>query len=134
MHDSEHAWVDDFLDQVLALWRQHSDTPTGLFDPYLDRQWRHHVDGPRTLVTQCRLIYNFARAFERNGDQAYRRTFAAWYRRPDPVLRNADEQGWLWACRADGSVADDTLDAYGHAFVILALATAAHRIPGSTIS
>ena len=71
MHDPDHAWVDDFLDRLLALWRQHADTPTGLFNPYLDRQWRHHVDGPRTLVTQCRLIYNFARAFERSGDQAY---------------------------------------------------------------
>ena len=74
MHDPDHAWVDDFLDRLLALWRQHADTPTGLFNPYLDRQWRHHVDGPRTLVTQCRLIYNFARAFERSGDQG----MASW--------------------------------------------------------
>jgi mannose/cellobiose epimerase-like protein (N-acyl-D-glucosamine 2-epimerase family) len=125
LHDPDHAWVDDFLDRLLALWRQHADTPTGLFNPYLDRQWRHHVDGPRTLVTQCRLIYNFARAFERNGDQAYaelaRRGIDALIR----YFRDAEEQGWVWACRADGSVADDTHDAYGHAFVILALATAA---------
>ena len=95
MHDPDHAWVDDFLDRLLALWRQHADTPTGLFNPYLDRQWRHHVDGPRTLVTQCRLIYNFARAFERSGDQGYgelaRRGIDALVR----YFHDADEDGWV---------------------------------------
>jgi mannose/cellobiose epimerase-like protein (N-acyl-D-glucosamine 2-epimerase family) len=125
LHDPDHAWVDDFLDRLLALWRQHADTPTGLFNPYLDRQWRHHVDGPRTLVTQGRLIYNFARAFERSGDQGYGELAL---RGIDALVRyfhDADEDGWSWACQADGSVEDDTHDAYGHAFVILALATAA---------
>ena len=121
----DYLWVDDFLDRVLALWRQHSDTPTGLFNPYLDRQWRHHVDGPRTLVTQCRLIYNFSRAVERNGDEAY----AEIARRGiDALIRYflvGDDLGWVWGCRADGNVEDDTYDAYGHAFVILALSTAA---------
>ena len=123
--EPEYAWVGDFLDRVLALWRQHSDTPTGLFNAYLDRQWRHDVDGPRTLVTQCRLIYNFSRAFERNGEPDYaelaRRGIDALVR----YFRDGDDQGWVWACRADGSIEDDTHDAYGHAFVILALATAA---------
>ncbi len=125
MHASEHAWVDDYLDRVLALWRQHADTPNGLFNPYLDRQWRHHVDGPRTLVTQCRLIYNFARASERSGDPSYAELA---HRGIDALIRNfrdADAQGWIWSCGADGRVESDTHDAYGHAFVILALATAA---------
>src|SRR5262245_63241737 len=123
--EQDRAWVGEFLDRVLALWRQHADTPSGLFDPYLDRQWRHHTDGPRTLVTQCRLIYNFARAFERSGDPAYadltRRGLDALVR----FFRVADGEGWTWACRSDGSVIDETYDAYGHAFVILALSTAA---------
>jgi mannose/cellobiose epimerase-like protein (N-acyl-D-glucosamine 2-epimerase family) len=122
----DQVWIGDYLDRVLALWRQHADTPSGLFNPYLDRQWRHHVDGPRTLVTQCRLIYNFARAFERNGEPAYadlaRRGIDALIR----DFRDADDAGgWAWACRANGNISDDTHDAYGHAFVILALATAA---------
>ncbi len=125
MRDTDRAWVGGFLDRVLASWREHADTPDGLFDPYLDRQWRHHADGPRTLVSQCRLIYNFARAFERNGDQGYadltHRGIDALVR----YFRDPGGQGWAWACRADGGVQDDTHDAYGHAFVILALATAA---------
>lgn len=128
MSESDRAWVGDFLDRTLGLWRQHADTPSGLFDPYLDRQWRHHVDGPRTLVSQCRLIYTFTRAYERNGDEAYaelaRRGIEALIR----DFGDAERGGWSWACRSDGRIEDETHDAYGHAFVILALATAAEVI------
>lgn len=122
--DSVVTWSDVFLDRTLALWRHHANTSNGLFDPYLDRQWRHHREGPRTLVSQCRLIYNFARAFERTGNQAY----AELARRGIDALVHyfaAGAGGWVWACRDDGAVEDDTFDAYGHAFVILAQATAA---------
>ena len=125
MDESDRGWVDGFLDRLLQLWRQHADTPNGLFHPYLDRRWQHHTDGPRTLVSQCRLIYNFARAFERGGGQGYadltHRGLGALAR----YFRAPDDQGWVWACHGDGRVHDDTHDAYGHAFVILALATAA---------
>jgi mannose/cellobiose epimerase-like protein (N-acyl-D-glucosamine 2-epimerase family) len=125
LRDSEHAWVGEYLDRLLALWGQHADTPNGLFNPHLDRQWRHDVDGPRTLVSQCRLIYTFCRAYERSGDSRYadltHRGIAALMQ----YFRGANDEGWVWACRGDGSVEDDTANAYGHAFVILALATAA---------
>ena len=124
MQQSDRAWIGEFLARVLDLWRRHAATPNGLFDPYLDREWRHHVDGPRTLVSQCRLIYTFTRAYERSGDEAYadlaRRGIEALLRR----FGEADD-GFAWSCRGDGSVQDDSDDAYGHAFVILALATAA---------
>lgn len=125
MRSSEQEWVAEYLDDLLALWSQHADTPSGLFNPWLDRQWRHHTDGPRTLVSQCRLIYNFARAHERSGDPRFadlaHRGIAALIQ----FFRDADGAGWVWSCDADGRVQDDTHDAYGHAFVILALATSA---------
>jgi mannose/cellobiose epimerase-like protein (N-acyl-D-glucosamine 2-epimerase family) len=125
MSEIDRTWVGEYLDRLLAAWRDHAATPNGLFDPYLDRQWRHDAAGPRTLVSQCRLIYNFARAFERSGDPAYQ---ALARRGVDALIgsfKDTDNAGWAWACRVDGVVADDTYDAYGHAFVILALATAA---------
>ena len=125
MRDADRVWVEGFLNSVLSSWREHADTPDGLFNPYLNREWQHDDDGTRTLVSQCRLIYNFARAYEHYGDPVY----------ADLALRGIDaliesfqktgQQGWVWACNGDGSLADDTYDAYGHAFVILALSTAA---------
>lgn len=131
VHDSDQPWAAGMLDDLLAAWSQHADTPSGLFNPWLDRQWRHHTDGPRTLVSQCRLIYNFARGHQRNGDPRYA---DLTHRGIDALIRYfrdpaegsaAGEAGWAWSCDAAGAVADDTHDAYGHAFVILALATAA---------
>jgi mannose/cellobiose epimerase-like protein (N-acyl-D-glucosamine 2-epimerase family) len=125
MPDPYQAWAKQLLQVVLTSWRERADSPDGLFNPYLDRQWRHTSDGPRTLVSQCRLIYNFARAFELGGDPGYadfvQRGIAALERN----FGDPDGDGWVWACHGDGRLADDTGDAYGHAFVILALATAA---------
>jgi mannobiose 2-epimerase len=119
------AWVRGYLDQVMAFWRQHADTPNAVFNPYLDREWRHLRDGPRTLVSQCRLIYTFSRAHEWSGEPSY----AEIARRGITALRDywgtPDAGGWIWACDGDGRLQDDTLNAYGHAFVILAFATAA---------
>jgi mannose-6-phosphate isomerase len=125
MRDVELGWVDGFLDGVWSSWRTHADQPNGIFQPYLDREWRPQGDGPRTLVSQCRLVYNFARAFEHTRDQGY----AALVRRGLAALSDyfatSDEGGYAWSCHPDGRVADETFDAYGHAFVVLALATAA---------
>ncbi len=125
IEEPDRDWVGSFLDHLLASWHQHADTPNGLFHPYLDRQWQRHQDGPRTLVSQCRLSYNFVRAFERSGDHAYAELAQRGLDALIAYFGAAEGQGWHWACHADGSVADDTSDAYGHAFVILALATAA---------
>lgn len=128
MRDVDLGWVDGFLDGVWSSWRTHADTPTGLFQPYLDRQWQPQGAGPRTLVSQCRLVYNFARAFEHTRDQGYadltRRGLTALF----DYFGTSDAGGFVWACHPDGTVADDTHDAYGHAFVVLALATAATRL------
>lgn len=121
----DQAWWQSYLDRLMALWQQHADAPNGIFDPFLDREWRHHRDGPRTLVSQCRLIYTFSRAHQWSGNPAYgdlaRRGIAALqehFGTPEPG-------GWVWACDGDGRVQDDTFNAYGHAFVILAYASAA---------
>lgn len=125
MANAHPAWIEQLLDDVFTHWRQGADTPSGLFNPNLDRQWRVHRDGPRTLVTQCRLIYNFVRAYERGGDDAY----AELARRGiDALVRFfliPESSGWYWAVDADGKVVDERYDAYGHAFVLLALSTAA---------
>lgn len=124
MRDFDHGWVEEFLDRVWTLWRERAATPNGLFNPYLDRQWRHDSDGPRTLVSQCRLIYVFSRAYERSGDKAYADLAQRGISALSEYFREQNG-GWVWACDSDGKVADDTFNAYGHAFVILALATAA---------
>lgn len=125
MRDVDLGWVDSFLHGVWSDWRAHADTPSGLFQPYLDRQWQPDGDGPRTLVSQCRLIYNFARASEQTGDEGYAALARRGLSALDRSFARPRAGGYAWACHPDGTVADDTDNAYGHAFVVLAQATAA---------
>lgn len=116
-------WAGELLRANLDLWRNASIQPSGLFYPFLDRRWRRKPSRPLSLVSQCRLIYNFSRGYEtwradadadaaRAGVAALQRFFAVSPGR------------WRWSITPDGAGLDDTPDAYGHAFVILALATA----------
>ena len=49
------------LDDILPNWLRSSATAEGVFLPRLDRQWRPQAEQVATLVSQCRLLYNFAR-------------------------------------------------------------------------
>ncbi len=122
--DDPAAWALSLLRSTLDGWVSAAPDPTGLFHPYLDRQWRRIEGGPLTLVSQCRLIYNFSRGYEvfeeaRFADAAQRGLAAlqTYFCRGPGLYR--------WAVTGEGAEADAALDSYGHAFVVLALATAA---------
>jgi mannose-6-phosphate isomerase len=115
-------WARTLLRATLDGWLASATTPTGLFYPYLDRHWDHIPGGPLTLVSQCRLIYNFCRGGEIFGDarcaQAARDGLGA--------LRDyfhVASGRYRWAVTHDGAEVDPTPDAYGHAFCLLAQAT-----------
>ena len=124
---TDRRWAKELLDTVFVRWSESAATPNGIFDPYLDRNWSHHTDGPRTLVSQCRLIYNFACAYEMTGEATYRNLMAQGIAALERFFRSNENgrRGWIWACDGDGSVVSDVYDTYGHAFVILAFSTAA---------
>jgi mannose-6-phosphate isomerase len=123
-------WVPILLDDVLSHWLSSAPTENGLFHPDLDRQWQRLPGDTRTLVSQCRLIYNFARGYERTDDEAYALAARSGITALvlyflDPNVSGAEGYAWNWSCDREGRVTDDHWNAYGHAFVILALATAA---------
>lgn len=121
--DSPVVWATGLLRSLLDAWISALDD-TGLFHPYFDRQWKRIEMEPRTLVSQCRLIYNFCRGYEVFGDTR----FAEAARLGLSALQ-ADfcvSPGlFRWAVDREGAEVDSTLDSYGHAFCVLALATAA---------
>jgi cellobiose epimerase len=111
------------LDEILPKWLL-SVTDQGLFLPHFDRQWRPLHRNFGTLISQCRLLYNFSQGYLLTQDTVYR----------DAVTKGAqyllnhfrDEQygGWYWSCNLDGTVREKFKDSYGHAFVIFGLAHA----------
>jgi len=125
------AWAAFLLRSILDGWLSAAPDPTGLFHPFLDRGWNRVEGGPLTLVSQCRLIYNFSRGYEVFGEGS----FAAAAHRGIEALQTYFRLGpglYRWAVTGAGEEASAALDSYGHAFVILALATAA-RAFGNTV-
>ena len=128
VNDEIAAWARTFLRETLDHWLSAADTPSGLFHPYLDRRWnRRDGGGPRTLVSQCRLVYNFCRGYETFQDTRYADAAARGLAALATHFRGPPGR-YRWAVHPDGTEADPTPDAYGHAFCVLAQATAARAL------
>lgn len=112
------------LEEILPRWLHAAPHANGFLQPHLDRQWRRVSPTFATLVSQCRLIHNFAVGWELSGDVAYREVVE---RGTDFLVRSfRDERhgGWYWAVEPDGTPRERRKDTYGHAFTIFGLAHA----------
>lgn len=118
------VWARALLRTTLDRWLSAATDHTGLFHPYLNRRWERIAGGPLTLVSQCRLIYNFCRGYEVFGEGAYAEAAQQGLTALYTYFRLAPGR-YRWAVTADGGEIDPTPDSYGHAFSILAQATAA---------
>ncbi len=113
------------LDEILPRWRKAAYTASGLFLPHLDREWRRTGNVTGTLVSQGRLIYNFAVGYRLTGEAKYLdalRAGAAFLR---DRFADHDEGGLFYRCDWNGEAIEDFKDAYGHAFGVFGLAHAA---------
>jgi mannose/cellobiose epimerase-like protein (N-acyl-D-glucosamine 2-epimerase family) len=113
------------VDHCLPLWSSEGwDRSTGGFVERLDRDGSADREAPRRTLVQARQIYCFAKAAQ-----------MGWY--PDGreiALKGLDylltkakspdgRPGFVYALAPDGTVQDALRDTYGHAFVLLALAS-----------
>jgi mannose/cellobiose epimerase-like protein (N-acyl-D-glucosamine 2-epimerase family) len=118
------AWFRrHLLDEILPHWEA-SITPQGLFLSHFDRQWRPLHKNFGTLVSQSRLLFNFAKGYELTQAQKYRDAVEAGARYLLDHFLDREHGGWFWSCNLDGQVQDTTKNSYGHAFVIFGLAHA----------
>ena len=121
---SDATWARPFLSDFSSHWLEGSRQDSGLFYPHLDREWNRIPRRECTLVSQSRLTYNFSRAYELGLGEHYGEAARAGLVALRRYFSLTDGQ-WRWSCSQDGSPLEDERDSYGHAFVILALATAA---------
>lgn len=100
------------------------DKSGGFFQTFRDNGTVYDP-GLRHLVSSTRFVFNYATAHRLHGDAHYR----DWARHGLDFLKNRHRQPeghFAWELR-DGAVSDGRAMAYGHAFVLLAAASA-HRI------
>lgn len=119
------AWFRQHLAELLDRWLQAAVTGTGFLHPNLSREWRQVSPSRATIVSQARLVFNFATGYRLLGDA---RCLEETRRSADFLLaRFLDRRhgGCYWSVDADGDAIDDRKDAYGHAFCLFGLAHAA---------
>lgn len=131
--DNMAIWAESLLRTMLDGWLDAATQTNGLFHPCLNRQWGRIEARQRTLVTQCRPIYNFCRGYEAFQDHRYADAAYTGLTALRTYFQQASGR-YRWAVTEDGAEADATLDAYGYAFCILAQATAARTFSSSALA
>ncbi len=109
------------LGHVCPFWLARIHDPAGGFFEQLDAAGEGVREARRTSLVQARLIYVFSHAYVLSGDDAFRRAAEHGLAFLLRAFRAADG-GWMRMVAVDGTVIDETRDAYDHAFVLFALA------------
>lgn len=123
---SAAATLDDWLQgAALPLWATSGfNERYGRFEERLDLWGRPLVDIPLRLMVQARQIHVYALAAERGWYAgALERVERAFEAAQRDYYRRDGGDGWIFSVAQDGSVVDATRDLYGHAFVLLAIAS-----------
>jgi len=125
--DTNLTWFRDHLtNDLLPNWHRAAVSADGLFHTNLARDWGRSDMQTTTLVGQCRPIHNFAIGYQVTGLNKYRdaaRNGAEWLL---DHFTDSEHGGFFWSIRPDGTVEDNSKNAYAHAFVLLALCHAFH--------
>lgn len=111
------ANIDPILDKGLSL--------SGFYSPNFTADWALKAAQKASLISQSRVIYILATAYEITGDEKYRE---GMIRAADYLLAHFELHArtgvWVKEISPTGEVINSSFHAYGHAHVIFALAHA----------
>jgi mannose/cellobiose epimerase-like protein (N-acyl-D-glucosamine 2-epimerase family) len=134
LQENEHReWAREHFIKLLGHWMEFAPTESGFFRTDANERWERRGEAPATLVTQTRLIFTFSKGMEflqaLNGSTELSEKLKSALSKSIPFLlerfRDTEYGGWFFSVDDKGHVVSEEKDLYGHAFVILALATAA---------
>ena len=122
-------WFENhLLKDILPIWLEKSVTNEGLFLTYFNNKWEKINKNFGTLVSQSRLLYNFAKGYELTGQKEYLQAVENGAYFLIEKFRDREFGGYFYSCDLHGKVVDARKDSYGHAFVIFGLAHACRVI------
>jgi len=121
------GWFKECLvKEHLELWYRNSPGSDGLFSAEFDSDWGSAPASSATLNSQSSHIYNMAKAYSVLGGTKYSDAIKQGAKFLRERFRDSDHGGYYSRVDVQARVMDRTKDGYGHAFAILALATAAN--------
>ncbi|MEJ5251088.1 MAG: AGE family epimerase/isomerase [Chthonomonadetes bacterium] len=113
----------------LTFWAEHAvDRDGGGFWTHLNRDGSRYGDGQKFLVMQARMTYAFAIATLWSGDSAWRELVEHGVYFLREKMHDPKCGGWFWTVSREGELTNGSKMAYGHAFVVYALAYAGHAL------
>jgi len=114
---------EHLLTCVLPFWARHSvDQDHGGFITHLARDGSITDASAKFLVMQARMIYSFAVGAELGGDPEWLNLARQGASFLLQHFRDVEQDGWFWSVTGAGEPRETAKRAYGHAFVIYALA------------
>lgn len=120
------AWFRTHVtEEILPRWLELAPHDNGFLQPHLDRQWRRRPETFATLVSQGRLLYDFAQGWALTGEEPYREAVERGSRFFLEHFRDRKHGGWYWSVDLTGAALDRRKNTYGLAFAIFGLSHAA---------
>lgn len=121
--DLDVAWFrKQLMDGTVEPRLRHGLAADGFYRPNLDRQWQPVGKQIATLITQTRIIYVLAAAYQVAGTERYRAAITSCANFLLSRFSSKTSPGrWVRAVAPDGKVIDETYHAYAHTHVIFAL-------------
>jgi len=110
--------------EILPRWLAAAVSDNGFFMPHLDRRWRPSGPAFATVVSQSRLLYNFACGYRLTGETGYLHAVDTGLGFLLRHFRDRDLGGWYWSCDRAGEALDTRKECYGQAFAMFGLAHA----------
>ena len=114
----------DHIRHTMAFYHPRAIDPRGGFFHFFRDDGTVYDANTRHLVSSTRFVFNYAMAWRRFGDPAYRKALEHGLTYLRERHRSPSTGGYAWLLNADGIV-DATNHCYGLAFVLLAYAHAA---------
>ncbi|MFC2156389.1 AGE family epimerase/isomerase [Acidobacteriota bacterium] len=125
----DRSWFERQLHELLPLLLRKTETPEGLYFPWFDYNWKRIDREGGTLVSQTRLIYNFAQAYHFTGESKYIEAVEKGARFLIERFRDVKRGGYFYSVTPNGRVLNSHKDSYGHSFVLFGLSHA-FRVTG----
>lgn len=120
--DLRTAIQTELLGNLLPFWRERSvDSVHGGFIGEMDNDGAVRVDAPKGLILNSRILWSFAAAYRRLGQERDLTLARRAYEYLVHRFRDPDRGGFFWRLDASGQVVDDSKKIYGQAFCIYAL-------------
>ncbi len=118
-------WFRSQLEQEILPCRYNATiTDNGFFHANLNRKWEPTGEAVASLVSQSRLIYVFSAGYLVTGKEQYKNAVEKGTEFLLNHFRDPDYKEFFWKADNQGIPLEHIKEAYGHAFIILALAFA----------